>query len=132
MDIPPSIQLDRARRRRKRRSVVSPPTPPPVTPDQIVSVAFGPGSNQFTATLSSALVAVENPAQGMWALFVGPDPLLAQTADVSGDGMSVVFTFESSLDGSVGWHVEDAGMWEWLDGGPMNPPYDGPFDGSIS
>jgi hypothetical protein len=122
----PSIAPAKRRRRRKRRGVGSSPTPPPVAPDRIVSVAFGPGADQFTATLSSALVSVQDPGLGMWALFDGDDPAQAVTA-VKSDDEHVVFAFAVDVTAAIAWHVEDPSVWEWEDAGPMNEPFDGPL-----
>jgi hypothetical protein len=126
MDIPPSIQLDRARRRRKRRPVVSPPSPPPVT-DSIVSVIHGGGDDEIIVTVSSAVVAVATPL-GLWVSFDGGanwiEPLGANVTDAN----HVLFIFPFDVSTATTWHVEDGAAWEWQDGGPMN----GPFDGEIA
>src|ERR1041384_3259752 len=117
MSIPPIIPV-RPPRHRKRRQI-EPAATPPVTPDQIVSVVFGPGADQVTATLSSALVSVQNPGLGMWVLFEGDDPAQADTA-VKSDDFHVVFTFLVDVSTGTAWHVEDPSVWEWEDGGVTN------------
>jgi hypothetical protein len=111
------------------REVSSPtapfPLPDPPVGDRIVAVSFGPGADQLTVDLSSVLVSVDDPSQGMWVYFENADPQPAIGAIVTDSPPQVVFKFNVDVDGGDQWHVENPGVWQWEDGGPMNEPFDG-------
>src|SRR5438067_2008092 len=54
------------RRRELPRRPGAAPVPPPVTPDQILSVTWGPAIEQIVVTVSSEVVSVQNLGLGFW------------------------------------------------------------------
>ena len=122
MDIPPSIQLDRARRRRKRRAVASQP-PPPVSGDHVVSVVIE-GTSLVIVTVAADVAGIGNPADAMWVRPVG-EPFFNPVSWEILDPRHVQFVYEDDISACTLWMVGEPGTWEWADAGPMVEPFEG-------
>ena len=126
MRVPPSIIPAKRRVRRKRHGVAPvspPPPPPPPAPDSIVSVVHD-GTMAVVVETSSPVDSLGGP-DALWITADGGATLIMPTNAELPDSTHVRLIFDVDVSACTAWHVEEPSMWEWLDLGPMNPPFDG-------